>query len=69
MQRFLVSANLLNLAYAHNVQSAKDAIIEVQSHIYEHKPNLWDKVKDAEWLATSDIPPVDETKAIVELCI
>ncbi len=66
--RYLVSANLLNVCYVHNVQSPREAIIEAQTHIFEHKPRLWENIKDAEWLANHDIPPLDDTKAIVELC-
>lgn len=66
MNRYLVQANLLKICYVFNVYSAKDAIIAAQTHIFEHKPTLWERVKDCEWLATSDLPPVDDSQPIVE---
>lgn len=66
MKTYLVSANLLKVAMVHNVSCSKDAIIECQTHLWDHKPTLFERLKDAEWLATADIPPVDPLKVVVE---
>lgn len=68
MRTFVVSANLLKVCFVHNVASARDAIIAAQTHVFEHKPSLWEEVKDAEWLADSDIH-VDPSQPIVEFCL
>lgn len=65
MKRFLVTANLLKVCYVYNVETAQEAIIAAQTQVFEHKPTLWERVQDCEWLATANIPP-NFDEAIVE---
>lgn len=64
--RYLVTANLLKICYVYNVNSYQEAIIAAQTQVFEHKPTLWERVKDCEWLATDDLPPVDDSQPVVE---